>query len=99
LEIQMHPNPSIPDPRQEPRGVPTPIAYAYLVAYAEGGRVNWAGVDRERAHELARNTGGLVCELPVVGDYTPSDEPSRPPMEYEEIGYLDDYDPDERSEQ
>lgn len=60
-------------PSAPPRGA-GPVDAVYLVVYAEGGAVGWAGANRDRAHELARNTGGLVCLLPVLADYRPQED-------------------------
>jgi hypothetical protein len=38
------------------------VGAAYLVVDPFGGKP-WAGIDQDRAHELARNTGCLVVEL------------------------------------
>lgn len=44
---------------------------AYLVIHDRGG-IGYAGLDRDRAHEYAFNTGSVVVRLPVVGDYRPT---------------------------
>lgn len=44
-----------------------PHLHVYLVV--DGRGVSWASTDRNRAHEYARNAGGVVARLPVVGDY------------------------------
>lgn len=49
-------------------GVAKP-AHAYLVIYSDGPGLGWAGLDRDRAHEHARNTGSVVVKLPVIADY------------------------------
>jgi len=58
----------------------TPSQDVYLVVYDRGG-IGWAGTDRDRAHEFARNTASVVARLPVVADYrsdpiTTQQEPS-----------------------
>jgi hypothetical protein len=46
----------------------------FLVVDPLGGPINWAGVDRVRAHELARNTGQLVVELAAQADYRSTED-------------------------
>lgn len=41
--------------------------YAYLVI--SDRVIGWATIDRERAHEYARNTGSVVVQVPIVADY------------------------------
>jgi hypothetical protein len=47
---------------------PVDTAYAYLVIGDTGG-IGWAGLNAERAHEYAANTGGVVVRLPIDTDY------------------------------
>ena len=42
-------------------------ASAYLAVH--DNHIGWAGTDRDRAHEYARNTGAVVVALPVEADY------------------------------
>lgn len=62
--------PDVPAPEVDAEA---PHLHVYLVvdAHKGGGRsaIGWAGTDRNRAHDYARNTGGVVARLPVVGDY------------------------------
>ncbi len=44
-----------------------PDRWVYLVVNPEGGKVHGTA-DRDRAYELARNTGQLVTKLPVDTD-------------------------------
>lgn len=48
-------------------------AHAYLVVYGDGPGIGWAGLDEQRAHEYARNTGSVVVSLPVIADYRPEE--------------------------
>lgn len=57
----------------EPLDAEAPNLYVYLVIdarpHGQSGGIGWAGTDRDRAHEYARHTQGVVARLPVVGDY------------------------------
>jgi transcriptional regulator with XRE-family HTH domain len=48
--------------------------HAYLAVYDHG--IGWAGLDQERVHEYARNTGSAVVALPLAADYRTTPEPS-----------------------
>lgn len=53
--------------------------HVYLVLGTSGPSgtmpVGWSGTDRDRAHEYARNVGGVVARIPVVGDYRSEETP------------------------
>lgn len=48
---------------------PQPVAH--LVIDPLGGVPIRAWLDRDRAHEFARNTESVVVDLPIVADYRP----------------------------
>jgi transcriptional regulator with XRE-family HTH domain len=44
-------------------------AAAFIVIHGGPTGIGWSDVDRDRAEEYARNTGSVVCSLPIVADY------------------------------
>lgn len=68
-------DPTIPSLSSPANAAPTrsvndqPTMHPAVYLSVDEGGIGWAGLDRSRAHEHARNTGSVVVALPVIADY------------------------------
>lgn len=68
-----------------------PEAAVLLVVDPRGRQLSYATLNQDRAHEYARNIGGVVVELPITADYRnqPNPDSNAPDAGQAERAHLD----------